>query len=84
MTRDRSPGTASSVGCVKDLEIRFAVLRWPRIRSPNRCSMTPPPSMFDRRAMLSPYPLLSVKGSVKCFETSSAKFVFSVWREGSS
>ena len=31
--------------------------------------MTPPPNMLDSLAMLSPYPLLSLNGSEKCFAT---------------
>ncbi len=34
--------------------------------------------------MLSPYPLESLKGSEKCLETSSAKFVLSVFLSSSS
>ena len=34
--------------------------------------------------MLSPYPLLSLKGSEKCLATSRAKLVFSVFFAGSS
>ena len=34
--------------------------------------------MFDNLAILSPYPLLSLKGSEKCLATKRAKLVFSV------
>ena len=37
-----------------DVYKRQGVERWPRIRSPNRWTMTPPPSILDSRAMLSP------------------------------
>ena len=48
----------------------------PRTRSPNLCTITPPPSILDNLAILSPYPLLSLNGSEKCLETRSAKFVY--------
>lgn len=54
ITRLRSPGVAASVGVMKPFSMRFGVLRWPRIRSPNRCTITPPPSILLSRAMLSP------------------------------
>ena len=41
-------------GTVKLSSMRRGVERWPRTRSPKRCTITPPPSMLDRRAMLSP------------------------------
>ena len=54
ITRLRSPGVAASVGVTKLSSTRLGVERWPRIRSPNRWTMTPPPSILDSRAMLSP------------------------------
>ena len=39
---------------------------------------------LERRAIDSPYSLLSLKGSVKVLETSSAKLVFSVRSAGSA
>ena len=74
----KSPGEADRVGRTNPSSILSGVLLLPRIRSPNRWTRTPPPSILERRAMLSPYPLLSLKGSEKCFSTKSAKFVFSV------
>ena len=47
-------GVAASVGVTKLSSTRLGVERWPRIRSPNRWTMTPPPSILDSRAMLSP------------------------------
>ena len=54
ITRLRSPGVADRVGVTKLSSMRLGVDRWPRIRSPKRWMMTPPPSMLDSRAMLSP------------------------------
>ena len=49
-----SPGVALSVGTTNDSAMRLGVERRPRIRSPKRCTITPPPSILLRRAMLSP------------------------------
>ncbi len=84
ITSERSPGVAERVGWVKLSCMRFTVERLPAIRSPNLCSITPPPSMLESFAMFSAYAVESLKGSVKCFDTSSAKFVFAVWSAGSS
>ena len=80
----KSPGVAERVGVTKLSSIRAFVLRLPRIRSPKRCTITPPPSMLESLAMLSPYPLLSWNGSEKCLDTRSAKFVLLVCFAGSS
>ena len=77
-TRLKSPGVAERVGSTSPSSILFALLLRPLTRSPKRCTMTPPPSILESLAILSPYPLLSLKGSEKCLETSRAKFVFSV------
>ena len=53
-TKLKSPGVAFNVGTVKDSSILAAVLRLPLIRSPKRCTITPPPSILLRRAMDSP------------------------------
>ena len=47
-------GVAFNVGVTKDSSIRFGVERRPRIKSPKRCTITPPPSILLRRAMDSP------------------------------
>ena len=45
---------ADKVGTVKDSAILFSVLLCPLIKSPNRCTRTPPPSILLSLAMLSP------------------------------
>ena len=50
-TRLKSPGSAS-VGLINPSSILSSVLRLPRIRSPNLCTITPPPSILDSLAML--------------------------------
>ena len=77
-TRLKSPGVAARVGLTRPSSILFSVLRLPLIRSPNLWTITPPPSILESLAILSPYPLLSLNGSEKCFATRSAKLVFSV------
>ena len=77
---ERSPAVAARVGLVKHFSMRLSLERLPLTRSPNLCIRTPPPNMFDSFAIDSPYSLLSLNGSVKLFDTSSAKLVFSVCR----
>ena len=50
----QNQGVAASVGVTRPSSMRLTVLRRPRTRSPKRWTMTPPPSMLDRRAMDSP------------------------------
>ena len=83
-TRLKSPGVAAKVGRTVPSSILLALLLRPLIKSPNLCTITPPPNILDKRAILSPYPLLSLNGAVKCFETNNAKLVFSVLSEESS
>ena len=45
---------AFKVGVTKDSSIRFGVERCPRIKSPKRCTITPPPSILLKRAIDSP------------------------------
>ncbi len=53
-TRLRSPAAAFKVGTVKDCGFFLLYFYVPLIRSPKRWTMTPPPSILLRRAMLSP------------------------------
>jgi len=69
-----------SVGTHRLRFIRSSVERLPAFRSPRRCTITPPLSRFESRAMYFPYAIGSLKGSVKEVLTRMAKFVFFVLR----
>ena len=45
---------SDNVGTTRLSLIRFSVLLLPRIKSPKRCTITPPPNILERRAILSP------------------------------
>ena len=83
-TRLRSPAAAFKVGTVKDYADSFFCTSPASDQIPKTLDNHAAPSILLNRAILSPYPFESLKGSEKCFATSNAKFVLFVCFAGSS